>query len=46
MISIGLLGWHPFSIFMEPDSEAIVCDNAMHFPEGTFMGIIKTIMKM
>jgi hypothetical protein len=45
MISIGLLGWHPFSILMEPDS-AIVCDNAMHFPEGTFMGIIKTIMKM
>jgi len=31
---------------MEPDSEAIVCDNSMRFSEGTFIRVITKIMTM
>jgi hypothetical protein len=37
---------HPFSILMEPDSEAIVCDNSIRFPEGAFIRIVKRIMRI
>jgi hypothetical protein len=30
---------------MEPDSEAIVCDNSMRFTDRTFIRVIMRIMK-
>jgi hypothetical protein len=35
---------HPFSILVEPDSEAIVCDNSMRFSEPTFICMVSRII--
>ena len=38
-------GWYPFYILMEPDSEAIVCDNFIRFSERTLIRMMTKIIR-
>jgi hypothetical protein len=49
MFLIYLLDWHPFCIGIEPDSEAMICDNSMSFLSKdtyTMTNIIWTLVQL
>jgi len=39
------VGWYPFCTLVEPDSDAIVCDNSMRFLEKTIIRMMTKIIK-